>query len=335
MASNIQILRATSMSQGNYKNTVSKNIQQAYQDIIYERFTYASDYMVIQEEIGCGSQIFKDIGVRLTHAISTGMGDNFAKECKKVIFQQYDHEQYLGKKYKIGSDIWLTTDLNEVTNVSSHSFIRKCNNVLNWINPQNSEEVFSEPCVFTKQFSNTSFDEGNKGVIQISGDFMVLVQANERTKTIDFNQRFVMNGLGFQISQYDNHRADTYLIFKMKQIDVQANDNTKDNIANDTTGKPQTGSQIKILPQVIKILQGVENLQNFTVYNYIDGMPNKDEFTITAEGPSQDSYILDVDGTNSFTITNVKESSVPLVVKCINNTTLEETTITLVLGGLY
>ena len=204
--SSVNRLKAASLSQGNYKKLVSEEKQQFYQDLIDERFEYATDYMIIEEECSVGSIVFKPLGARITHGLNSSSSNVFAKEFKKIIFQNYNHEQYLGKKYRFNGHTWLTTDLNEITNISSHSFVRMCNNVLNWYDPNDKTKLYSEPCVFTNQFTNTSFDNGSENVIQISGDFQILVQLNERTKTIAYNQRFVLDGLGFQVTQYDNHK---------------------------------------------------------------------------------------------------------------------------------
>ena len=319
---NVRKLKAVSNSQGNYKKTVAENKQDFYQDLLDERFEYATDFMEIKEETSVGSNKYQKIGVRVTHAMNSGASSTFAKEFKKIIFKNFDHEQYLGKKYKFKGKTWLTTDMNEITNISSHSYVRQCNNTLNWYNPDNESELFSEPCVFTNQFSSTSFKEGSENVIQVSGDFQILVQLNERTKTIAYNQRFVLNGLSFQVTQYDNHRSDTYLIMKVKQIDVQANDNVVDNIATD----------IRILPQVIKILQGES--QEFSVYEYAEGEETTETFNITASQAPIANYVLQVINGNKFKITNIAKSPVPLIIKCVGKKG-GETTMNIVLGGIY
>lgn len=329
----INRLKAASFSQGNYTKTVAQQKQDFYQSLIDDRFEYATDYVEIKEEVCVGSLKFSKIGARVTHALSTNATSTFANEFKKIIFQKHDHEQYLGKKYKFNGHTWLTTDLNEITNISSHSFVRMCNNTLNWRDTKDQTILYSEPCVFTNQFTNTSFKDGTENVIQVSGDFEILVQLNERTKTIAYNQRFVLNGLGFQVTQYDNHRSPTYLIMKVKQIDVQSNDNVVDNIANDTQGVVSTETEIKILPQVIKILEGES--QTFSIYKYVNGIANNDTFTIVGTQTPSDSFTLTIVDGNHFTITNNASSPIPLLVECTDNVSQEEIEMPIVLGGIY
>lgn len=328
----VKTLRAASKSQSNYKKTVAENKQEFYQDLIDETFENATDYMEIKEETFVGSNKYQTVGVRVTHAINSSSSNLIAKEFKKIIFKNYDHEQYLGKKYKIKGKTWLTTDMNEITNLSSNSLVRLCNNTLKWYNPNNKEELFSEPCVFTDRFVSTSFDEGSKNVMQVSGDFQILVQLNEKTKTIAYNQRFVLNGLGFQVEQYNNHRSNTLLFLKIKQIDVQANDNVVDNIANDNKVARFENADIRISPQNIKILEGES--QEFSVYKYIDGEESLDEFTFRGEQAPTTNYRLETISGNKFKITNIAKCPVPLIVRCVAKNG-GETSMNIVLGGIY
>ena len=106
MSSNksVKTLRVASKSQSNYKKTVPENKQEFYQDLIDETFENATDYMEIKEETAVGSDKYQKIGVRVTHALNSSSSNLIAKEFKKIIFKNYDHEQYLGKKYKFDPD---------------------------------------------------------------------------------------------------------------------------------------------------------------------------------------------------------------------------------------
>lgn len=327
---NIEILRTVTFSQGDYTKSVAENKRDFFQDILDKRFEYATDYLIIKEETFCGSTEYSDIEARVTHAVSSGLTENFANEIKKIIFRKYTHEQYLGKMYQFNGAYWLTTNLNETTGLSSHSLVRKCNNTLKWVSPDGSGKVISVPCVFTKQFTSTSFDNGSQSVIQIDGDFMIFVQSNSLTKQISYNWRFVLNGHSFQVTQINNHLSDTLLILKIKEIDIQSTDNTTDNVANDVnaiTKKEET----KILPnETIKILLG--ETQDYSVYHYIDGIPSDETFDIVAHGLSGYYELTIIDG-NNFRVKNLKQSNTPLVVYCGNTATGDMTSIEILLGG--
>jgi hypothetical protein len=330
--SKVKRLGIVSISQGDYTKTVAENKQEFYQDIIDERFTYATDYKVIQEQVANGGTTYQDVGVRVTHAISSGLTENFAKETKKIIFQTYDHPQELGKMYKFDDFTWITVNSNEITSASSHSIVRKCNNILKWVDAIDSTKLYQWECVFTKQFTGTNFDDGNKGVPQIAGQFWVIVQQNAQTNLIKFNQRFMFDGHTFQVIQIDNHLSKTYMTLKLKEIDIQANDNVDDNISNDTNLTP-SGTETKILPQVVKILQSAS--QAYTIYKYVNGVANSNTFTITgSQAPSANYTLTIVDG-NHFTITNIAQTPITLIIRCVNNVTAEETELEIVLGGVW
>lgn len=331
--SNIEKLRAATFAQSNYTQTVAQEKQEFFQDVVNERFSYASDYMVIKEESEIGTNKYNQVGARVTHAVSSGLTENFANEIKKIIFQYPSHEQYLGKMYQFNGAYWLTTNLNETTGASSHSLVRKCNNWLRWVNPQKPGETVSIPCVFTKEFTSTNFKDGSQGVIQISGDFVVLVQLNKATANISYNWRFVFNGHSFQVTQINNHLSSTYLILKMKEIDIQATDNTSANIANDVNAITEE-TELKILPSsAVKILKNES--QTYSVHNYVGGVVGAHTFTITASGAPAWAYQLTINGGNEFTVKNLIECRVPLTITCEDNTTHETVAITITLGGLW
>lgn len=331
--SNIDKLRMTSLSQGNYTQTVAENKIEFFQDLVNDRFSYATDYTTVGEQNAVGSTIYNSIGVRVTKGIASGLSENFANEVKKIIFQDYNHEQYLGKQYTYKNKTWLTVNANETTGASSHSLVRQCNNILKWVDPNNSENVLQWDCVFTKQFTNTNIKEGSEGVPQVSGDFMILVQQNDITKKISFNKRFIFNGHAFQVNQVNNHLSSTYMTLKLFETQIQPSDDLINGIAN-ANGTTPLDTRVDILPNVIRLLEG--QTQAYTVYNYINGVPNADVFSIACTNvPSANYEFTQVDG-NNFTVKNVAESTY-LIVSCTNITTPSTPVaiINITLGGIW
>ena len=332
---NINKLRSTSFSQGNYTKTVAENKIEFFQDLVNDRFTYATDYTVVGEQNAVGGTLYKDIGVRVTKGISSGLSENFANEVKKIIFKDYNHEQYLGKQYKYKDKTWLTVNLNETTGASSHSLVRQCNNIIKWVNPNNSEEVLEWECVFTKQFTNANIKYGSEGLPEISGDFWILVQQNELTINIPFNQRFILDGHAFQVNQIDNHLSKTYLTFKIFETQIQPNDDLINGIAG-AESLPPVNSESKILPQDKPVLI-IGAVQEYTIYNYIDGVPNTDAFTIMGMKAPSSSYVLTIIDGNTFSVENIEQSAVSLIIECANiEQPLEPITmISITLGGKF
>lgn len=315
-------LRNVSFSQYDYTDTVGRNIADNYQDIINDRFSYATDFEVIQEQLANGGKTYKDVGVRVTSLINPTVGENYGDQYKKIIFQTYNYPKDLGYMYKFNGKTWLTVNTRTVTNLSGHSIVRMCNNTLKWVDKNDKSVLRSWDCVFTNHLSNSSFDYGAKEVIQVSGEMVVLVQRNAETNQITYNDRFIFDGKAFQVNQLQNHLSQTYLILKMFETQVQPEDDIVNNIANANTLNPSVNTQ-RILPDLLTIPVG--STQTYTIYNYINGEPNADTFTITASGLPAQNYTFTVINGNSFSIQALEASNLPLLVLCTNNNTAVET----------
>lgn len=340
MGNDFNKLSKATYSQYNYKDSIGKNIAEFFQDLVNVRFESASDYIspkddnAVLEQTRLGGIEYKAIGVRKTHAINAGVNENFANEFRKLIFHPYTHEQYLGKQYKFDNSVWLTVNLDTRTNASSHSLIRKCNNVLKWVDDKNSNIINQWDCVFTKKFSGTGFEWGSQEVPQASADGIILVQQNELTKKIKINQRLLFDGYAFRVEEINNHLSKTYMSFNLTAVPIEATDDVVNNIANGQ-GLSTTSivNEDKILPNTKKILQGQS--QTYTVYNYVGGVKTNTKFDITTSQAPLTSYEVRIDSDNQFTITNTKKSPIPLIVRCINQDTNQDTSIEIVLGGAF
>lgn len=312
------VLRSVSTSQYSYTDNVGKNISDNYQDAINDRFSYATDFEVIREQIENGSKKYKKLGVRITSVINPTVGDNYGDQYKKIIFKTYNYPKELGYMYRFNNKTWLAVNTRTVTNLSGHSIVRMCNNTLKWVDKTDKTKLCIWECVFTSHLSNSSFDYGTKEVVQVSGEVVILVQRNAETNQITYNDRFIFDGKAFQVNQIQNHLSKTYLIIKMFETQIQPEDDIINNIASANTLTPTTSTQ-KILPDTLTI--PINSTQEYTVYNYINGVASGDTFTITASGIPAEYYTLNIVGGNSFSVTALKANNLPLLVTCTNNIT--------------
>lgn len=311
-------LQAAAFSQYNHSQSVGENYAESYQDLIDERFENSSSLKVIQEQECNGGTRYKDIKARVCHAINSETGNNFGDQWRKIIFSRSTHPKDLGYMYKFDGHTWLTTNTNTRTNLSGHAIVRMCNNKLKWVSKEDKTTLLSWDCVFTNQITDTSFDYGSKDVVQVSSDILILVQRNCETNQISYNDRFIFDGQAFLVNQVNNHISDTYLILKMTQTQVLPNDDLTNNIAGAQNLPPVT-DDIKILPSVLNIVVG--DTQSYNVYNYIDGIPKANTFTITASGLDSSFYTLTVLAGNTFSIRALKASFIPLIIQCKDNVT--------------
>lgn len=241
-------------------------------------------------------------------------------------------------KYKDKTDTyypWLLTSFDTQHYYDAKGKIYLCNNTLKKYD--SGILAWTEPCVYTDKFSNTNIDEGSAGVPQISGQIRVWVQNNTNTSTIEFDDRFTFNNTTFQITQINNHIAPKFLELFMKVVPSLESE----------LEEAEENDKVIISPNdALIILEG--NTQVYDVYDYVDGIPNGDTFSITASGINPLFYVLmpingSISATNSFSVENLgvqNEGSrmplnSPLIITCTNNRTGETSEINIILGGKW
>lgn len=308
-------LNAARYSQYDYTKDVSDNIQERFKDLVDDRFDWASTLEDLEEQVSIGSSQYSSVKARITHVINPNNGEIFGDEVRKLIFKDYDHPCKLGNMYRYNNFYWLTVNINEITNATKHSIIRKCNNTLKWISKTDGKTLISWDCIFTGKMSDTSFDYGSGGVPQVSGGSDVLVQRNAQTNQIEVNDRFIFDGHAFQVDNINNHISDTYLILSIFETQTTPEDDLVNNISNGKGIIPDTSGNI-ILPYVTNAI--INTLYTYTVYYYSGGVAGEDTFTITASGLPAEYYELLISG-NGFSIRFFKETNVPLNISCKNN----------------
>lgn len=318
MANAPRSLQAAAFTQYDYTKTVGDGISEQYQDLIDERFENSSSLKTIQEQEVNGGATYKNIKARICHVINSESGNNYGDQWRKIIFSKYTYPKDLGYMYQFEGKTWLATNTNTRTNLSGHAIVRMCNNKLKWVSKTDNTTLLTWDCVFTNQITDTSFDYGSKDVVQVSADILILVQRNSDTNQITYNDRFIFDGQAFLVNQVNNHISETYLILKMIETQVLPNDDLVNNIAG-AQNLPPVADDIKILPNILNIVVG--DTQAYTVYNYADGVPLANTFTITASGLGATYYTLTAPVGNSFSIKALQASYTPLIVQCVDNTT--------------
>lgn len=269
----------------------------------------------------------------------TSLGDNYRKIIYRVLKDNEIKDdltktkRWLGKYYKLEGYTWLTINTNTNIGALATAVLEKCNNSLKWYDKDKILHVW--PCVFERTLGSTSFSWGSQEVPEVDSTTLIKVQLNEETAKIPFNQRFLFDGHAFQVKQLNNHISKTYLEIYMFETQIQANDDLENNIANLPDNVVPFTAESKILPEVNNLLKG--DTQTFTVYNYVDGKPNADTFSVVCSGPKENvNYILTIIDGNTFTIENLAQSYEPLVITCTNNSNPDDVvSVELLLGGLW
>lgn len=290
-----------------------------------------------------GSLEYSEESVQLTSVLDPKTGKQLGDDYRKIIYKTLSDslidkdttktKRVWGKYYKFNDYTWLTINTNTIVGSSAVAILQKCNNWLKWYDKSNVLHQWE--CVFERSLSSTGFDYGSEGVAEVGSDTVIKVQRNSETELIPFNQRFIFAGHAFQVKQINNHISDTYMEIYMFETQVQSNDDLVNNIANSVGEISPTTNETLISPSINKILQG--ETQDFTVYNYINGVPSGATYNVEILGGKVGvNYKLDIVDGNKFSITNLLQSNDTLTIVCINTQDSSDiVSMNIILGGIW
>ena len=246
---------------------------------------------------------------------------------------QFKIGDYIHWKYDhINLSTWLMISLDTQHLYDVRGRIMLCNNYLKWIS--NEGKVISYECVFEDTLTYASFKYGDAGIVQPNGTIVVLVPQNTDTRTIYKNQRFLFNGVPYVVNNFIRSVNTNFLEIYMFETQLLDKDDIKNNIAYNGVEQEvnSTTSTTLITPDINDILEGTT--QDFTIQRYVNGNARQDVYQISASGVPEENYVLEVTGSNKFSITNNKQySNRSLTISCLNQTTNETMTIDIWLVG--
>lgn len=143
----------------------------------------------IQYEQTYGKKDFAYVTGRVDAVItnpSTGakLGDDY----KNFIFSNAVDPVYVGKLFKWKNNYWIATNTNTYESVGNSCTVKRCNNMLRWIDENG--DILSEPCALIETIKQSNDYNGDK-LTTISGFTGLFCQRNANTNKIESNQRFL------------------------------------------------------------------------------------------------------------------------------------------------
>lgn len=321
-----------------YMNAVSQEPVDEWRGLmqasIDDTWKDSSTLETIQGQTAVGGSVYADESVYLNSVINPSTGENFGDEYRKIFYKTYadaETNKWLGKMYQFHDNYWLVTNTNTAIGAVTNSILRKCNNMLKWYD---ADGILHEwECVFTRNIGGTAFDYGTQGAPQVDGSCKILVQQNDETKTIPFNQRFIFDGHAFQVQQIDNHYSPTLMTIYIFETQIQSGDDLVNNIAWNNNVETDVTTETRISPNTNKILIG--DSVAYSVFKYVNGVKQDNTFSISASGVLNALYTLTIVDGNHFTILAKGQSLNTLVVSCTDIQTSEVTTLKITLGGAW
>ncbi len=192
-------LNASMPIQKSPKNSFSNDFQKN----LDMEFKTSTDWYTIKEEFPTMSKNFVDIDVRVNHAINTRTGQHLGDDYKIILFQNLDHVSNVGYMYLFDDNYWIVINSEGIKNLAASSVVKRCNNVLKWIDPETGA-ILTSPCSINYDIKqNRDYSTAGSSLVLPSGFIEVVTQFNETTNKIQPSQRFLFgntdNWVGYKI----------------------------------------------------------------------------------------------------------------------------------------
>lgn len=227
----------------NYLNNMAKDpdseyrgLMQASVDSQWDNTTQVLDCVQEQDEIG--SDKYHYIDVHIDYAIEMGTGFKQDDDFKIFSFRDLTHKAPKGLMYQYDDDYWLVVNTGELGSVSNDVTIRRCNNMMRWVDKINGK-VYEYPCIVEYVLESPQ-QLKDKEVITANGHITVMCQGDNITRYIPKNTRFIFNKQPFKLVAYQNmlnegvkaNLASNLLYLDMYLDMEEPDDDIENNIAN-------------------------------------------------------------------------------------------------------
>ena len=154
-------------------------------------------------------------------------GDDF----RQLAFKDITHECIKGRQYKFDDNIWLVYFADEYDSLAKTLAVRRCNNFLRWVNPDNGN-IEETPCIIDYDMASPSM-QMTQSILTPNNHATIMVQGNVLTcNQLKTNMRFIIGNRPFKLYGYQNaimndlsSSIPTLLYLDLYLDEKQANDN--------------------------------------------------------------------------------------------------------------
>lgn len=216
-------------------NDTYLNHLQALIDDRWENSTQTKYDVLVQDEIG--AETFSPVEISIDAQIESGTGFKLGDDYKIFSYRKIDIEVPNGLMYQYAENYWIATNTNKLASNTSSVSVRRCNNELRWINPENGF-INKIPCIIDYELASPQPSK-DKDIVVVSGHIVVTTQGNNLTRTIPLNQRFIFKGQVFKVSANQDMLIDdidyehaTMIRIDMYKDTLQADDDLKNQVAD-------------------------------------------------------------------------------------------------------
>lgn len=305
-------------------NSPNDYYREQTQMLINDRWDNTTTLQNIEEEFPFGSFLFRNVEVRMTHALDKSTNKKQGDDFRELIFQDIDYNAKLGNYYRFNNAYWLTINLDELNRTSKNIIVHRCNNYLKW--KDSSGVLYSYPCFLAYDVTAASPRVDNN-VITPNNRIIVTVQANEDTLGLKVNHRFIFGDRPFKIIGYNNYMIDTIdgkqsIMYIQTQLDeISPYDDFENQIAyntyiDDVIEEVEEKDGIVIEPPFNFVKQNYT--MEFSANLYVDNEIQPDIIEVETLGAPDWTFDLSSLGDNKFALKCKKVSQIPLEIKFTN-----------------
>ena len=226
----------------NYVQNLAQNPHDTYMGLeqasINDQWDNTTQVITVFEQDKVGSEQFHSIEVRVDTAIDMGTSYKQDDDFKLFAFRDLQHTVAKGLMYKYDNDFWITINTSELGTVTKDIHVRRCNNVMRWVDRTNGF-INEIPCAIEYVLESPK-EQKDKDVKVANGHISVICQGNEVTRNIPKNTRFIFNKEAYRFLAYqkmlnedtfDDSTAD--LLYLDMYLDmIESEDDIANNIAN-------------------------------------------------------------------------------------------------------
>lgn len=216
----------------------NEKIREQQQASIDSKWDVTTAKYTIKEQDDFGLKTYHDIEVWIDYVVgmtSRGLanGDDF----RHLYFRDINHPVERGLYYRFDEAVWLCYFTDEYASLEKDIGVRRCNNALRMIDPENGA-LFSVPCIIDYDMSSPS-QQVNRYVITPNNHATIMVQGNPDTiRLFKLNTRFILGGRPFKLLAYQNALIDkelatypTLLYLDLYLDEIHAQDDIANQIA--------------------------------------------------------------------------------------------------------
>lgn len=217
-------------------NNYFRDQQQAAID---QQWDCTSAKYTIKEQADFGSDVYNDIEVWIDYVAGLGSrGTTNGDDFRQLIFRDINYQVKRGLYYQFDGNTWIVYFSDEYSSLSKDAGVRRCNNVMRIVDPENGS-IFSIPCVVDYDMTSPSVQVSSY-ILTPNNHATIMVQGNADTlRLFKLNTRYILGGRPFKLLAYQNALIDesiaptpTLLYLDLYLDEIHAEDDIANQLAD-------------------------------------------------------------------------------------------------------